>query len=174
MNNKDKSESYAHFAAKNIFVAWLREAAKKSGVDNYANLGSINWRVNRGEPYWGVFEEYPLDNNSIVWDERQWWCNCKTQEYCEKCIEPIKNWPDYSWMCKNSKEKFKIADIVVQHKGYIAYIIEIIHKNDIDDDKIKFYQNNTGASRVYSIPTHWILGQIDIPNEIPEEFRTLW
>lgn len=71
-------ESYAHKAAKATLVQWLRDAAAEAGHDEYASPFGISWRVNRGGPHWGVWEEYPIDRGGSslecpVWDEDDWW-----------------------------------------------------------------------------------------------------
>lgn len=151
---KDSHESYAHHTAKTIFAGWLRTAAENAGYDEYANFAGIEWRVNRPSPLWGVYEEYPLlHDDSVVWDE---------QGYAIP--------PTYKEMKKNFKGDFKIADIVVQHKGSIIYVIEIVHKNALSQEKEDFYNSMLVRPKIIVIPTHWILGQIGIPQSIPREF----
>ena len=160
---KDEKESFMHYHAKTIFTSWLREKARLAGEDEYCSLGKISWRVNRGERgSFGVFEEYPLTENfSIVWDE-QWWDGNPDIS--------LKSHPDHKWMKENYKGNFKIADIVVQHKGTIDFIIEIVHKNGMSDDKLSFYKSLPITPTVVIIPAHWVMGQIKIPDSIPREF----
>lgn len=157
---KDNKESYAHSAAKSTFVSWLRSAATDVG-DSYVTVAGITWRVNRGAPLYGVFEEYPLTaTQSGVWDE-------------ESGFEIGDDCPTYEWMLKNSKDPFKIADIAISHKGWITAVIEIVHKNGLSAEKKKFYSNFPLRPEVYAVPTHWVLGQIGVPKSMPKEFRVV-
>ena len=65
-------ESYAHKAAKAAVVSWLRDAAV---LDEWVKAAGISWRVNRGAPWFGIWEEYPVVNGEdcCVWDESGWW-----------------------------------------------------------------------------------------------------
>lgn len=154
---KDKNESFAHHAAKKIFLEWLRESAKHA-VNEGASFCDIEWRVNRGSPEYGVFDEYPLTKDfTVVWDE--------TEHVFEK------GYPDYDWMAKNHGKGFRIADIAIQHKGMISHIIEIVHKNGLSEEKEDFYYSLPFQPTVYAIPSHWILSQVAKPTKMPLEFR---
>lgn len=159
--DKDKQESYKHYHAKKILASWLRD---KEVFGNWAQLGDIAWRSNRDGPYYGVFEEYPIVEGigTNVWDERNWW---EGEEY------PIKTYPDYAWMKENYKGPFKIADIAVQHKGWISYIIEITHTNPLSEEKLEFYKDICPEATIYEIPADWVLDKLEAPKEIPKKFK---
>lgn len=157
---KDKNESFQHHAAKQLFASWLRQTAEPAG-DAWVDFCGIAWRVNRGAPHYGVMEEYPLTiSQATVWDEQD--------------VFFMKNeWPTYEWMKRNSKEKFRIADIAIQHKGWITEIIEIVHKSDVSSEKLDFYRQQAFHPAVYAIPAQWIMGQVTIPTVLPYNFKIL-
>jgi hypothetical protein len=150
------SESYKHKFAKQVLVSWLREEAEIAGHDNEASLGScIGWRVNRREPYWGVWEEYPickdvgLDN---VWDEG-WGGKFKFVI------------PTYEELIALNMPPLAILDIAIQEKGRIAYGIEVIHKNYISRKKgIRIF--TLESLKVYQIDADWILNQVKKPSHL--------
>lgn len=130
-------------------VEWLRESP--------GSFCGISWTANRGGPHYGIYDEYPIHKSfSAVWDE--------TENFFEG------GWPGYEWMKKNIKEDFKIPDIAIQHKGMIAYVIEIVHKNDLSKEKIDFYKSLLLKPEIIAIPAQWILGQVTIPTKMPSEF----
>ncbi len=146
-------ESYAHRLSKRLLRTWLRRAARSGGYDNAAKFGDVEWRVNRGAPSWGVWEEYPFYREDYtVWDEvsDDWLCR-----------PPRLDELDHPPVC--------VVDIAVQHKGAIIYAIEIKHKHAIEEWKREFLLDHVSA--IYEIPSRWILGQIRKPNGIPAEFR---
>ena len=157
---KEKNESYGHWCAKMIFLDWLRAAAKEA-KNEYARLGKIEWAVNRGAPTYGVFEEYPIIAGMCQpWDEHNEWGKTET-------------WPDYAWMKENYRGAFKIPDLAITHKGVVSYVIEIVHKNDLSDDKFNFYCDLPIRPEVVVIPCQWVLGQFERPSGIPSEFFIL-
>ena len=162
MIEKSEKESYLHNEAKQLLLKWLRKTAEKSEEiekDCYCSFCGIKWRVNRGPPFYGVFDEYPITNENEgpqVWDERGW----DEQTY-----------PDYKWMKEHYGDNFKIPDIVITHKGCILYIIEIEHKNLLTQEKIDYYNNCCiFCGEIIKIPAQWIMGQIKEPKSIPLEF----
>ena len=73
---KRSVESYKHKAAKATLISWLRDAAKdkRPGTDDISASG-LSWRLNRGPPYFGIWEEYPLvtsEDAEVCWDEQDW------------------------------------------------------------------------------------------------------
>ncbi len=155
---KDEKESYLHNEAKQLLIKWLRELSKKVGPDNYCDWCGLKWRINRGPLFYGIYGEYPLEENQkCVWDERGW----DNFEY-----------PDYEWMKEHPNFNFKIPDIVITHKGAISHIIEITHKNPLTEEKIKFYKSlPVFVGEIWEIPAEWIMGQIKEPKKIPLKFR---
>ena len=165
-------ESYAHRAAKEVFAGWLREVA--SEAREYASLGGISWRVNRGGPSWGVWLEYPImpgpgwgGPDGCVWDETAipssgedlsdspWRHRPPTYD---ECIEHYGKAPRW------------IVDIAIQHKGTISAVVEIVHKNPPSPEKIQSLAACTFASEVWVIPARWVLGQVKRPKRIPIDF----
>src|SRR6185436_6591811 len=111
-------ESYKHQFAKATLAGWLRDVAS-GNVDEYVGIKPLNWRVNRGEPHYGVWVEYPIcldKNNWIlgtcnVWDENDgvW-----------KGNETAWNWsvcpPTYDECIKLGLLPIAIFDVAIQHK----------------------------------------------------------
>jgi len=149
------SESHAHRLAKTLFAGWLRDSASSVGRDGYAGFAGIGWRVNRGPPTWGIWEEYPFcDLSGIVWDEidDRWLC------------QP----PSYDQLIAMGRPPFAIVDVAVQHKGMIAYAVEIMHKHECDEKKLTILRSCVNS--ILEVPAYWILGQVGTPTQIPEEF----
>ncbi len=159
-------ESYAHVEAKRLLLLWLREAAEEAGVDQSACFGvpmraddkdGIAWRVNRGAPHFGVWEEYPVlsDDTGIspVWDEisDRW----------------VSRPPTYEEVVDIGYRPMVVLDIAVQHKGGIIVAIEVAHKHHCDPRKIGFLRPRL---TLIEIPAYWVLGQVGTPNAIPSEF----
>lgn len=68
--------TYAHDAAKQVLLEWLRAPAREQGADA-VHVGGLSWRVNRGGPRYGVLPDYPfveghVDGDSYCWDEHGW------------------------------------------------------------------------------------------------------
>jgi hypothetical protein len=154
-------ESHAHRLAKDLMAQWLREAAAAVGPDGHAELGELSWRVNRGAPHFGVWLEYPfLDGAPVaVWDERS-----------ERWLAAP---PTYDELIALNLPPRVIVDIAVQHKGRIAWAIEITHKHPVDTTKLDFLRLWTDLTLI-EIPAYWVLGQVDRPTAIPEEFFLTW
>lgn len=157
MSDRGSVESFAHRTAKNLVVGWLRAVAEAAGPDNYVDFWGLGWRVNRGAPHFGVWEEYPIISDGTgcapVWDEMDpRWRN-----------RP----PNYDELVNIGLRPMAILDIAVQHKGNITVAIEIKHKHACDARKLGFLRLHTS---VLEVPAYWALGQIDTPTEIPDEF----
>lgn len=152
-------ESYAHKAAKDIVVKWLRDAAKRAGEDSYVRFDGIVWRRNRDAPHYGVWTEYPvMDNGSgilPVWDEidDRWDDRPPTFRELASCGQP----------------PGAILDIAIQHKGSIQFGIEIHHKHAVSQGKVDFLRRSD-LGRLIELPASWVLGQVRVPNRIPLEF----
>jgi hypothetical protein len=151
-------ESFAHLTAKQLLLAWLREAGEAAGCDGHADFAGLSWRVNRPGPCWAVWPEYPVlsDGTGVapVWDEldRRW-----------RDLPP-----SYGQLVASGVRPRAIVDIAVQHKGRIAFAIEVKHKNPISPPKLGFLRRQDLA--VIEIPAYWVLGQVDRPERLPEEF----
>lgn len=151
------AESFAHRYAKQTLLGWLRETARKAGLYNHADFAGISWQVNRGRPHFGIWEEYPILADGLgidpVWDEfSPKWKN-----------HP----PTYDDIVGLGYRPRVIVDVAVQHKGIIAFAIEVRHKSAVSDLKVRFL---TPLLTLIEIPAYWILGQIERPEAIPEEF----
>jgi hypothetical protein len=170
-------ESYMHRFAKATFAEWLRQLARETGSDEYtkpfpARNGQdpIGWRVNRGGPHFGVWEEYPVAENygiTPVWDE--WW----TEEGEEEAAWMKEGRTPTREECRSiGYEPEFIFDIAVQHKGSIVYAIEIVHKNDVSERKLRKMQDIIdiqGWVKVYVVPAKWVLSQIGRPDDFVGE-----
>lgn len=151
-------ESYMHRAAKEVVVRWLREAAAEAGHDNYANVGGLIWRVNRGGPAWGIWQEYPFtpEKFSEVWDERL------GMEFFQDAP------PSPEWCLANGFSLACVADVAVQHKGLIKAVVEITHCHPVSEAKRDFYSDHHIA--VWEVDASWVLRQTGRP----EKIRCLW
>lgn len=161
----NRLESHAHQNAKALLARWLREAAEKAGLDSLAQFpaeadpySAIQWRVNRPKrSRWGIWQEYPILSNyqgiNPVWDElsERW----------------KRRPPTYDEVVAEGFRPMVVVDIAVQHKGLIAYAIEVVHKHRCDPRKIGFLRREL---TLLEIPAYWVLGQVDRPKEIPSEF----
>lgn len=150
-------ESYAHRTAKRILAGWLQESAAEAGNDGHADFVGLSWRVNRRGPHWGIWQEYPVISDyrglDPVWDE----------------VSP--RWrarpPTYAEVTARGLRPMAVLDIAIQHKGTIAFAIEVVHKHHCDPRKIGFLRDRL---TLLEIPAYWVLGQVDRPSEIPREF----
>jgi len=161
----NRLESHAHQNSKELLTRWLREAAEKVGLDGLAKFPAeadpytaIQLRVNRAKrSRWGVWQEYPIlsDCQGIapVWDEvsSRW----------------KRRPPTYDEVVDGGDRPMAVVDIAVQHKGIIAYAIEVVHKHRCNPRKIGFLRPHL---TLLEIPAYWVLGQVDRPKEIPAEF----
>lgn len=155
-------ESYAHKLAKQVVIDWLRDSAK-GNLDKRTNdpLG-LMWRVNRPAPLWGVFEEYPVleDETGLlpVWDETGLGVDDGPPPTVQKLL-------------RHGKKPKAVLDIAVQHKGYIAYAIEIVHKNPPSNEKLSWLRRCADRPSLLVLPARWVLGQVAPPKPpIPQEF----
>lgn len=155
-------ESHAHRLAKKLMTGWLRQTASETGRDGHADFCGIGWRVNRPPPHFGIWLEYPfadLPSITDVWDER-------SERWSSRP-------PTYAELAALNLRPRAIVDIAVQHKGRIAWAIEIVHKHPVDEAKLDFLRTRTDLTLI-EIPAYWVLGQVDRPSEIPPEFFLTW
>ena len=87
--------------AKKTLVTWLREKAKLAGHDNYVEWGNLSWRVNRPEPYYGIYDNYPITTDF--------------PSNVDECV-------DDPW---GSVKGLSYVDIAISHKGNIHSVIFI-------------------------------------------------
>jgi hypothetical protein len=158
-------ESHAHRLAKELMVKWLRDVAASVGHDNYAKFCGLSWRVNRGGPHWGIHAEVPVLQGATginpVWDEvledphdpDEWIC-------CPPSYRDLANRGSYP-QC--------VIDIGIQHKGCVIYAIEIEHKHPCGSEKIAFLRQHILCD-ILIVPAYWVLGQVSVPVEMPDEF----
>jgi len=160
---KSDEESYMHYYAKMTFINWLRTSNER--------FGPLYWTSNRGAPYFGIYEEYPISSDHVnddqVWDE---W------DYEEE-------WEDFiplGWELKRKDDiptreelmQFKspllcVIDIAIQHKGCIKYAIEIVHTSPTPDWKLEILNNSTIS--VYEVSAKSILSETGVPTN-PSSF----
>jgi hypothetical protein len=155
-----RGESYQHAAARTVFVEWLRI---KCG-----HFGPFMWRSDNG----AVYEEFPFIKDISEPIGHSWAYNQLEWIYKHKLIE-IKNppIPSYDELIAADVYPIAIADVAIEHKGMIVYAIEIVHKNDISEEKIaKLLKLNACVGlEIWRVEAHWILSQIGLPNSFPEE-----
>jgi len=153
----DHRESHAHRHAKELILLWLRIEAAAAGYDGLADFCDVSWRVNRPGPHFGVWTEYPVLSNGLgiepVWDEQNEVWRSRPPTFDE-----IRERDEYPAV---------ILDIAIQHKGRIAFGIEIAHKHRRGPSKIEFLRDQL---TLIEIPAYWVLGQVDRPTSIPSEF----
>lgn len=171
-------ESYAHKAAKQVVVGWLRDIAESTYNDPLKDytprdvgLG-LHWRINRGAPHYGVWEEYPIleDETGInpVWDE--WNYEPPVWDGRSYVLQSpySKAPPTYEGLIQLGYVPKVILDVGVQHKGTLVAGVEIVHKNPPAPPKIEFLRGKLSALLV--LPASWVLSQIGTPNGCPKEF----
>jgi len=148
-------ESYKHKFAKQTLTQWLRELGEAAYKDNdtYARIGDISWRTNRGEPTWGIFEEYPVSKSVEwggyvhAWDETYWGTV-----------------PTFEQLVKAGDRPDIIFDVAIQHKGSIIYAFEVVHKHPVTEYKAGVL--NRLDVETYTINAEWILQQVQRPTEL--------
>lgn len=152
-------ESYAHRAAKDVVAGWLRAEAESVGYDGWADWAGISWRVNRKGLSWGIWQELPIVSTGLgvnpVWDE------FRPLSWHEKP-------PTYDEVVALGYRPMCVVDIAIQHKGRIAFVIEIKHKHGCAPDRLRFLRELD--VEVIELPTSWVLGQVATPTDIPREF----
>jgi hypothetical protein len=173
-------ESYAHKAAKAAVVDWLRSGAV---YDQNRTAAGLSWRVNRGEPWFGVWEEYPIlnenDVSDLVWDETQWWRALEMKRgllgmpadgesyYSHKDCQWLKGRqpiPTFDELYEMGRPPRVILDVAVQHKGRIVLGIEIVHKHGLHEAKRQFLKRV--KLPVYVVRADWVLNQVRPPSRL--------
>lgn len=173
-------ESYKHKAAKAVVVGWLRDAAAQVGCQGQAKVAALRWRVNRGAPGYGVWEEYPiaydrdghLIGDAAVWDETAWWadpalpfrgpCQCEPFILCE-CGGPDRP-PTYDELIAMRYRPHVIFDVAVQHKGALRIGIEIVHTAAPSAEKQSVFEEL--GCEVYVLDAEWVLRQVGPPRRL--------
>lgn len=163
-------ESYAHKAAKRVLIEWLRNAAARDIDKDRAEFCGFTWRVNRGAPYYGVWEEYPFANGygySPVWDESGWWQELQRARGIETedwAPAGRQNHPTYDELIELGWRPDIILDVAIQHKGVCVAGFEIVHKHGLSDKK-RNYLRSTGIE-IYVLSADWILSQVRPPEKL--------
>jgi hypothetical protein len=148
-----KPKTHAQKYAQELLVKWLRNEAEFAGYDNYVKshlLPAISWRVNRGEPFWGVFPDYPIttkghEASDPVWDEYVSNCELIRQDG----IPTLNELWDYGL------ELETIFDIAIQHKGFIKTVIFL---DDISDHAVNFLKSSN-VSEIVIVKSMDVLNQ---------------
>ena len=171
-----EKESYTHKYAKELLWSWLTD-----GWENDDNRFSPRIDIEYKKTYYSlsyqsdfIHMEYPITKTfPYLLDELV--CNefngCmyrepKTFMMCKELNSPKKYSPCLK--CKEFMKKEKllaVADIAIEHKGYIIYIFEITHKNMLSPEKIELYQTKP-PFQVFVIEAQHILGQIKKPSTL--------
>jgi len=147
-------ESYKHRFAKEVLAGWLRDAQQKEGCSCVEACG-LAWVSNRGKPYYGVYEEFPiadpvLESGRVCpWDEA----------ILENRI------PTFDELVANGTPPYAILDVAILHKGNIVYGFEVVHKNPVSPEKTRFLQS-LDCLQVFVISAEWIVSQVCQPKEL--------
>lgn len=154
-------ESYKHKFAKAVLAEWLRSSIRESG--DWLELAPFQARTNRGGPFYGVFEEYPvcLDNqNRIVGCAPVW------DEELSGGAELVPLPPTYDECLTKGLLPLVIFDIFVIHKGAPGFAIEVVHRNPISDAKAQFLRRIRAEFPflIYTVEADWVLSQIKRPS----------
>ena len=152
-----ENESYKHKLAKQILKGWFDNSDIGDGA---CELGDIYFRHNWGE-CGGVLLEYPIckfNNGTDSWNDYVVENFIKS----ENCIII----PTYQ-ECVNGYNSHPIAiiDVVCCHKGRPQIGIEICHKNQVSQEKIKKLKE-FGVEQLIEIDADWILNQVKMPSQL--------
>lgn len=179
IHGRQSVESYAHKAAKQVVVGWLRDVAGATvnGPVDYTPRDAldISWRPNRGEPHFGVWEEYPILENGVgispVWDEVSLDGVERHENGSYSINSPYRGLPPtYAELTERKEPLRAILDIAVQHKGAICLGIEIVHKNPPHQAKLDFLRRGVHLQTLLILPASWVLAQVEMPKECPDKF----
>jgi len=167
-------ESYQHGLAKHVLASWLREQSKGRG-NRWASFGPFGWCPNRGEQHFGVWVEYPIGKNgegiTEVWDESDW----SERLYGESETQETRP-PTFDECVKLGCPPALIFDVAIQHKGWIIYGIEIVHKNGIDQKKLQKIRemDRMSSVSVYTTTATFIMHQVGIPADPSRGFEQVF
>jgi hypothetical protein len=152
------TESYAHKAAKETLVGWLRGEAERVGLGEYARMAGLIWEVTDGPPDWGVWSEYPIVQDGegpIFWQDQP--------------DGPFKGQiPTYAEMIGAGIVAPAIVDVIIRSDKHIFVAFEIVHKHEPDWTKCYFLEQM--GMMIRGVPAYWILGQVEPSVDMPEEF----
>jgi hypothetical protein len=182
-------ESYMHRYAKSVLAGWLREWAAKSEdagfqCDAFRDWAPFSWRVNRGPPHYGVWEEWPIIGDrgvTEVWDETAWpwWVQGlvppsifgdDVDDYkmtpedvaCERLLNARP--PTFDELVRIKLAPTAILDVAIQHKGALSIGFEVVHRHDVSDQKLKLLQKlERNSVQIYTVPADRILKQVGMP-----------
>jgi len=164
----EEKESYKHRFAKELLHDWISEGFKCNDEyndcpilfideENHTPI-NVNWRSDF------IWMEYPITTDfPYLIDEH----DCGAYSYNSNCEYrskglycPCLKCAGFNW----SKLRY-VADIAIEHKGWVPTIIEIVHKHHIEQNKKDFINNKKGFSYVgsFEIEADHILGQIMKP-----------
>lgn len=143
---KRPGESYQHAAARTVLLSWLKE---KDG-----HFGPFSW-------HGSMWEEYPFIEGYLAS------CLSEIRPNIKMTNPPI---PTYEELAANNIYPIVIADICLIHKGSPFIVIEIVHKNELSEEKINKFKNmQCGFGlQIWRVEAHWILGQVGMPTNFPD------
>ncbi|MEH2085529.1 hypothetical protein [Nostoc sp.] len=161
-----KPKTYAQKYAQELLVKWLRNEAESAGDDSYVEsslLPPITWRVNRGEPFWGIFPDYPITTegdgcNGVVWDEYR----------SNNQLTRLDGIPSLKELWEFGLKLETVFDIAIQHKGHIKNAIFL---DEVPEHAKKFFKSNSNFE-VVIVKSNDVLNQPLTPwenNSIPIE-----
>lgn len=184
------SESYMHRAAKTVLTSWLRNWAGRScdlgfQCDAYRGWAPFSWRVNRGGPHYGVWEEWPIFGShgvTTVWDETAWpwdirglphpygagWQENEADSACLRLLNERP--PTYDECLRIGMPPSAILDVAIQHKGALGVGIEVVHRHGVSERKLACLQRlRAYGVEIYTVPAEWILRQVGVPSRFKGE-----
>ena len=142
MTRFEAKESYKHKMAKQVLKEWLDE---DNSIKPFGHSDN-GW----------VHLEYPICIIPEVGNTWEYEC---FRNYGEKV-------PSYK-ECVSEYNAYPVAiiDIIVVHKGFPVYAIEICNKNPVSKEKLKKLEE-FGVTDLFEVNTDWILDQLERPKKI--------
>jgi len=150
-------ESYKHRFAKTVLSGWLRDATKEQGLTSKCvQLWDFAWTPNRGDPSYGVYEEFPI-TDAVLTSGRwvQTWDEVRLDSHI----------PTFEELLSSGDCPHAILDIAIAHKGVITYGFEVVHKSPVSNKKAVFLWG-LKYLEVYVISADWILSQVHRPAQL--------
>jgi hypothetical protein len=152
-------ESYMHAAARHVLATWLRDLSKPMGESMATH--EFPFRPNRGAPWYGVYEEFPLVHG---------WNSCgNVMIHDEHELDRPDGSPlSYAEMMARGIVPTVILDVAIASKGNIPRAFEIVHKHYTELEKILYLERC--EILVVEVSAEWILRQtkaISAVDEIP-------
>lgn len=140
--------------AKDVLVSWLRDAAK----NNNGCFGWLSWQVNRGEPTYAVYKDYPLIKDVLFHQDGY------VQAWDEMISEHGSDVPSVFAILKLGYPVAGFIDVAIQEKGAIVYGFEIVDNSNPVQQRQSLLKKLD--AEIYVVDASWILRQSSIPENI--------